>query len=90
VTSDVRVRRALVWDPKERAGTAFLNFFRLENLSALRELALREVAEDTGHRRQAQELDPLSRRPVAERVLVLVTPEPRSQRIVCRAWPSAQ
>ena len=32
--------------PKERADVALINFFRLENLSALRELALREVAED--------------------------------------------
>jgi two-component system, OmpR family, sensor histidine kinase KdpD len=76
--------------PKERAATALLNFFRLENLGALRELALREVAEDTGHRRQVKGLDPLSRQAVAERVLVLVTPEPRSQRLLRRAWRSAQ
>jgi two-component system sensor histidine kinase KdpD len=59
-------------------------------LSALRELALREVAEDVESRRQAVVLDPLSQQAVAERVLVLVTPEPRSQRIVRRAWRSAE
>ena len=41
---------------------------------------LREVAEDVGARRQAVVLDPLSAQAVAERVLALVTPEPRSQR----------
>jgi two-component system sensor histidine kinase KdpD len=35
-------------------------------------------------------LDPLSAQAVAERVLALVTPEPRSQRILRRAWRSAE
>jgi two-component system sensor histidine kinase KdpD len=74
----------------ERAEVALDNFFRVENLNALRELALREVAEDVEARRGAADLDPLSRQAVAERVLVLVTPEPRSQRILRRAWRSAQ
>ena len=54
------------------------------------ELALREVAEGVGARRQAVVLDPLSAQAVAERVLALVTPEPRSQRILRRAWRSAE
>ena len=62
----------------------------LERLSALRELALREVAEDVEARRQTLVLDPRSQQAVAERVLVLVTPEPRSQRILRRAWRSAE
>jgi two-component system sensor histidine kinase KdpD len=66
------------------------NFFRGDRLSALRELALREVAEDVGARRQAMVLDPLSAQAVAERVLALLTPEPRSQRILRRAWRSAE
>ncbi len=76
--------------PKERAEVALQNFFRVEKLSALRELALREVAEDVEARRQSTELDPLSSQAVAERVLVLVTPEPRSQRLLRRAWRSAE
>ena len=76
--------------PKERAEVALQNFFRVEKLSALRELALREVAEDVGARRQSTVLDPLSSQAVAERVLVLVTPEPRSQRLLRRAWRSAE
>ena len=35
-------------------------------------------------------LDPLSQQAVAERILVLVTPEPRSQRILRRAFRSGQ
>ena len=38
--------------PKARADVALTNFFRLENLSSLRELALREVAEDVEARRR--------------------------------------
>ncbi len=84
-----RLRAGKVY-PKERAEAALLNFFRTENLSALRELALREVAEDVEARRRPTVLDPLSRQAVNERVLVLVTPQARSQRLLRRAWRSAQ
>jgi two-component system, OmpR family, sensor histidine kinase KdpD len=76
--------------PKERADVALINFFRLENLSALRELALREVAEDVEARRLAVVLDASSQQAVAERVLALIEPQPKSQRIMRRAWRSAQ
>jgi two-component system sensor histidine kinase KdpD len=76
--------------PKERADVALTNFFRLENLSALRELALREVAEDVEARRQAVVLDASSQQAVAERVLALIEPQPKSQRIMRRAWRSSQ
>jgi len=84
-----RLRAGKVY-PKERAEVALQNFFRVEKLSALRELALREVAEDVEARRQSLVLDPLSQQAVAERVLALVTPEARSQRILRRAWRSAE
>jgi two-component system sensor histidine kinase KdpD len=73
-----------------RAEAALLNFFRLENLGALRELALREVAEDVGQRRRTGVVDPLAESAVRERILALVSPEPRSQRILRRAWRSSQ
>ena len=66
------------------------NFFRGDKLSALRELALREVAEDVEQRRTARTLEPLSQQAVSERVLALVEPQPKSQRIMRRAWRSAQ
>src|SRR4029077_869179 len=84
-----RLRAGKVY-PKERTQVALENFFRIDRLSALRELALREVAEDVGARRQSAVLDPLSRQAVAERVLALVTPEPGSQRLLRRAWRSAE
>ncbi|HVH52271.1 MAG TPA: sensor histidine kinase KdpD [Gaiellaceae bacterium] len=84
-----RLRAGKVY-PGERAEAALDNFFRLEKLSALRELALREVAEDVGARRKAVVLDPLSQLAVTERVLALVEPQPKSQRIMRRAWRSAE
>src|SRR5579872_4271352 len=76
--------------PPGRAEAALDNFFRLDNLAALRELVLRELAEDVEARRTTPVLDPLSQQAVAERILVLVTPEPRSQRILRRAFRSGQ
>jgi two-component system sensor histidine kinase KdpD len=84
-----RLRAGKVY-PKERIDAALSNFFRSDNLSGLRELALREVAEDVEERRGATVLDPLSKQAVNERVLVLVKPEPESQRVLRRAWRSAQ
>ncbi len=76
--------------PKERAEAALLNFFRYENLASLRELALLEVAEDVEARRAPRIFDPLGEKPVAERILALITPQARSQRLMRRAWRSAQ
>jgi two-component system sensor histidine kinase KdpD len=84
-----RLRAGKVY-PRDRSEAALQNFFRLDNLSALRELALREVAEDAGQRRQSAVLDPLSQQAVSERVLVMVEPQPKSQRIMRRAWRSAE
>ena len=84
-----RLRAGKVY-PKERADVAIENFFRGDKLSALRELALREVAEDVEARRAVRTLEPLSQQAVSERVLALVEPQPKSQRILRRAWRSAQ
>ncbi len=84
-----RLRAGKVYKP-DRADVALQNFFRLDNLGALRELALRELAEDVEARRRPALLDPLSQQAIAERVLALVEPQPKSQRIIRRAWRSAQ
>jgi len=84
-----RLRAGKIYAP-ERAEAALLNFFRTENLSRLRELALREVAEDVEARRKNAVLDPLSQQAIAERVLALVEPQAKSQRIMRRAWRSAE
>jgi len=84
-----RLRAGKVY-PKERVEVALQNFFRHENLATLRELALREVAEDVEARRHTDRLEPLSRQAIAERILALVEPQPKSQRILRRAWRSSQ
>jgi two-component system sensor histidine kinase KdpD len=86
--------------PAERVQTALNNFFKVENLSALREVALRQVAEeveakrapaDTGGRPSDERLiDNAAPAAVGERLLALVTPHSKSQRVVRRAWRSAQ
>ncbi len=94
-----RLREGKVYPP-ERVAASLTGFFRIENLAALREVALREVAEEVESKRVAPGAEQLGTREdqrvapvpeaVAERVLALVTPSPSSQRLVRRAWRSAQ
>jgi len=100
-----RLRAGKVY-PQERVEAALNHFFRIENLSALREVALREVAEEVETKRRispfAPEHEPLGTREdrpqapaasaqaIQERLLALVTPQPHSQRVVRRAARSAQ
>ena len=84
----------------ERIQSALNNFFKVENLSALREVALRQVAEEVEAKRLPVEpagrpdderlIDTAGPQAVGERLLALVKPQPKSQRIVRRAWRSAQ
>ncbi|MGO9906333.1 MAG: histidine kinase [Solirubrobacteraceae bacterium] len=101
-----RLRAGKVY-PAERVQTALNNFFKVENLAALREVALRQVAEEVEAKRIPVDSDAAhparSGRPgderlidnaapvaVGERLLALITPEVKSQRVVRRAWRSAQ
>ena len=89
--------------PGERVQTALNNFFKIENLSALREVSLRQVAEEIeakripsngieAHGRGGDErlLESAAPQAIGERLLALITPQPQSQRVVRRAWRSAQ
>ncbi len=85
--------------PGDRVQAALNNFFKIENLSALREVALRQVAEEveakripatTGHGREERLIDSAAPQAIGERLLALIKPLPSSQRIVRRAWRSAQ
>jgi two-component system sensor histidine kinase KdpD len=88
--------------PRERVPAALNNFFKVENLSALREVSLRQVAEEVESKRIPADGAPISRpgderlidraapAAVGERLLALVTPKAASQRVVRRAWRSAQ
>jgi two-component system sensor histidine kinase KdpD len=103
-----RLRAGKVY-PAERVPAALNNFFKIENLAALRETALRQVAEDVEVKRLVRSpssepaISSLRRdeegeavhaqdgpQAIAERLLALVTLEPHSERVVRRAWRSAQ
>jgi two-component system sensor histidine kinase KdpD len=93
-----RLRAGKIY-PQERIDAALNNFFRIENLAALREVALRQVAEEVGHRRltaigpaglSGETLATDTQRAVGERLLALIEPYPGAQRLVRRAWRSAQ
>jgi two-component system, OmpR family, sensor histidine kinase KdpD len=92
-----RLRAGKIYPP-DRVAAALNGFFRIENLSALREVALRQVAEEVGAKRalietHATREDNLAEdapQAVGERLLALVEPYPGAQRLVRRAWRSAQ
>jgi len=88
--------------PRERVPAALNNFFKVENLAALREVALRQVAEEVEAKRMPVDagaatrpgderlIDRAAPAAVGERLLALITPRASSQRVVRRAWRSAQ
>jgi two-component system sensor histidine kinase KdpD len=93
-----RLRAGKVY-PGETVEAALNNFFTVENLLALREVALRQVAQEVEAKRLTVEAPLGTReervaaeapRAVGERLLALVRPQPSSQRLVRRAWRSAQ
>ncbi|HZO36111.1 MAG TPA: histidine kinase [Solirubrobacteraceae bacterium] len=92
-----RLRAGKIYRP-ERVDAALNNFFRIENLSALREVALRQVAQEVEAKRTVVDVvgtrDEIvsadAPQAVAERLLALVEPYPGAQRLVRRAWRSAQ
>jgi two-component system sensor histidine kinase KdpD len=93
-----RVRAGKVYS-SDRIDAALQGFFKIENLSALRETALRAVAQEVetrragievalGTRTERVEVDAVAA--VGERLLALVEPYPAAQRLVRRAFRSAQ
>ncbi|HEY5287623.1 MAG TPA: histidine kinase [Solirubrobacteraceae bacterium] len=99
-----RLRAGKVY-PRERVPAALNNFFKIENLSALRETALRHVAEGVEIKRLTPAPIVVRRedgiapagmqagagtQAIAERLLALVALAPHSQRIVRRASRSAE
>jgi two-component system, OmpR family, sensor histidine kinase KdpD len=97
-----RLRAGKIY-PGENVQAALDNFFKIENLAALREVSLRQVAEDVeskrlvygevesvGTRGEEDKVAADAPKAVGERILALVRPQPSSQRLVRRAWRSAQ
>jgi two-component system sensor histidine kinase KdpD len=99
----VRLRAGKVY-PHEHVPAALGNFFKIENLEALRETALLQVAEDVEVKRLDRERTPRGRRdeeggtgapeagaqPISERLLALATLSPSSEHVIRRASRSAQ
>ncbi len=93
-----RLREGKIYS-HERVPAALNNFFKIENLTALRTVALRQVAddveakrlvEDSPRRRGSGEEPTAVPQAVAERAMALVEPNTGAHRIVRRAWRSAQ
>jgi two-component system sensor histidine kinase KdpD len=98
-----RLRAGKVYRP-ERVPAALNNFFKIENLSALRETALRQVAEEVEVKRLVREHPAPARRDeeglavagepapqtISERLLAIATLDRESEHVVRRAWRSAQ
>lgn len=95
-----RLRAGKIY-PADRVPAALNGFFKTEHLAALREVVLRQVAEEVEAKRLVDRPAPSATRDdrlapsggpaaVGERLLVLVTPSPRAQRVVRRAFRSSQ
>ena len=92
-----RLRAGKIYRP-DRIEAALNNFFRIENLAALREVSLRQVAEEVEAKRLIQAgplredllVQTAAPQAVGERLLALITLSPQSQRVVRRSWRSAQ
>ncbi len=88
-----RLRAGKIY-PEGRIDAALNNFFRIENLAALREIALRQVAQEVEAKRTVREVvgsrDGVATQVVGERLMALVEPYPGAQRLVRRAFRSAQ
>jgi two-component system sensor histidine kinase KdpD len=98
-----RLRDGKIYRGRAVISSALDNFFKIENLAALREVSLRQTAEDVESKRlvvrsENEELGTRAGERVAsevpkavgERLLALVRPQPSAQRLVRRAWRSAQ
>jgi two-component system sensor histidine kinase KdpD len=92
-----RLRSGKVYK-QDRVEAALNNFFRIENLAALREVALRQVAQEVGAKRLApvgpareeRLAETAAPQAFSERLLALIKLTPASQRVIRRAWRSAQ
>jgi two-component system sensor histidine kinase KdpD len=84
-----RMKRGDIY-PVERAERALANFFRTPNLIALRELALRQVAQAVDH--SLESLHTEDGRPliVRERIVVCISSNPAAQYLIARGARMAQ
>lgn len=86
-----RLERGDIYTP-DKVRQALDNWFREGNLSALREIALREIAHEveedvTAYRRDRHVADPWA---THDQIMVCITPTRSSMRLIRRAWRIAQ
>ena len=89
-SSPEQLRRRMIHGniyPAEQVPHALANFFRAENLTALRELALRFLADHTDDEllAQLQQQEPVAVWETTERILAAVSPAPGSDALLRRA-----
>jgi two-component system sensor histidine kinase KdpD len=84
-----RMRRGDVY-PQERVGRALENFFRETNLIALRELALRQVAQAVDQSLEQHREDTERAVAIRERIAVCVSSNPAAQYLIARGARMAQ
>ncbi len=86
-----RLERGDVY-PQEKVAQALENFFTEGNLSALREIALREVASEVDRSVQTYRAENDVTEPwqTQERVLVAISPDKPSDRLLRRGWRIAR
>jgi two-component system, OmpR family, sensor histidine kinase KdpD len=82
-----RIKEGKVYS-KEKIQQALNNFFRTGNLVALRELALREVADDIDLRLEKERMERGIEEPsgVHDRILVCVNYRPNAEKLIRRGW----
>ncbi len=92
-----RLKAGKIYKP-DRVEAALNNFFKIENLAALREVSLRQVAEEVESKRltpvapvrEERLTQTAAPQAVGERLLALVKLSANSQRVVRRAFRSSQ
>ena len=82
-----RLKAGKIYAPG-KVEAALTNFFRKTNLTALRELALREVADEVKEIAAAEEQLPAQAS--SEKIMVCVRPKSNAQRLIRRAWRMAK
>ncbi|WP_168188622.1 KdpD-like non-kinase potassium sensor [Thermoflavimicrobium daqui] len=77
---------------KEKVQQALNHFFRRGNLVALRELALREIADDIDERLEKERSDDGIEEPsgVHEKILVCIKYRPNAEKLIRRGWRMAR
>lgn len=86
-----RLKQGKIYPPATVAN-ALQNFFRKGNITALRELALRAVADDTDERLEdyMDDHDIVGPWPTHDRILVALTPSPNGSRLIRRGYRRAR